>query len=415
MDARVNRGYHPRGSSMPIAPGTRLGPYEIVAAIGAIGAGGMGEVYRAHDSRLGRLVALKLLPTSAAGDPDRRERFEREARAVAALNHPDIVTIHSVEHLDGHFFLTMELVEGRSLAETLPPNGLPLGALLAIAIPVCDAVAAAHQKGITHRDLKPANIMIGEGDQQGRVKVLDFGLAKLAERPASGETLTALAPDTGEGRILGTVAYMSPEQAEGRVVDARSDLFSLGVILYEMATGRRPFSGDTSLSTLASIVRDTPRSITEINPALPRDLGRIVRRALVKDVTRRYQTAADLRNDLEELRTSLESGELAAPPPSVAPPARRPWMIPAATAGVVALGLLGAAALWWRPTRPAPPPVFSATPFTSFPGSEVSPTFSPDGRQIAFQWRQPPARPDVYVQLTTGGSPLRLTRDAGAH
>jgi serine/threonine protein kinase len=401
---------------MPLTPGTRIGPYAIV---GLLGAGGMGEVYRARDTRLDRLVALKLLPANAASDPDRRERFEREARAVAALNHPNIVTIHSVEHADGQFFLTMELVEGRPLAERLPPGGLPLATLLGIAIPVCDAVAAAHQKGITHRDLKPANIMIGDGDQQGRVKVLDFGLAKLTERPASGDTLTALAsaPVTGEGRILGTVAYMSPEQAEGRAVDARSDLFSLGVILYEMATGRRPFSGDTSLSIMASIARDTPASVTALNPALPRDLGRIVRRALVKDVTRRYQTAADLRNDLEELRASLESGELDAAPASVLPPARRRWVVPAATAGVVVLGLGVAAALWWRraPATPAPPPVFSATPFTSFPGSESSPTFSPDGRQIAFQWEQSSSPPDVYVQLTTGGAPLRLTHDGGAH
>jgi eukaryotic-like serine/threonine-protein kinase len=300
-------------SPLALTPGTLLGPYEIVAGIGA---GGMGEVYKARDPRLNRLVALKLLPAAAANDTERRERFEREAQAVAALNHPGIVTIHSVEQADGLFFLTMELVEGRSLADAMPPTGLSLDRLLTIAIPVADAMAAAHQKGITHRDLKPGNIMLGEGEHAGRVKVLDFGLAKLAEAPTAAAGPTAMptalptTPITGEGRILGTVAYMSPEQAEGKPIDARSDLFSPGVILYEMATGQRPFTGDTSISIISSIVKDTPKSVTELNPALPRNLGRIIRRALSKDLERRYQTAKDLSNDLEELKASFESGEL---------------------------------------------------------------------------------------------------------
>jgi serine/threonine protein kinase len=196
-----------------LTPGSRLGPYEIVAAIGA---GGMGEVYKARDPRLNRLVALKRLPATAANDTERRERFEREAQAVAALNHPGIVTIHSVEEADGQFFLTMELVDGRSLADAMPSTGLSLDRLLKIAIPVADAMAAAHQKGITHRDLKPANIMLGEGEHEGRVKVLDFGLAKLAEAPATAVGVASLPtvlptqPITGEGRILGTVAYIQP-------------------------------------------------------------------------------------------------------------------------------------------------------------------------------------------------------------
>jgi serine/threonine protein kinase len=213
----------------------------------------MGEVYKARDPRLNRMVAVKLLPAAAGNDAERRERFEREAQAVASLNQPGIVTIHSVEQDAGQFFLTMELVEGRSLTEAMPPDGWPLDRLLKIAITVADAMAAAHQKGITHRDLKPANIMLGEGEHGGRVKVLDFGLAKLADVPtATGEPLlpTALATITGEGQILGTVAYMSPEHAEGKPIDARSDLFSLGVILYEMATRRRPFTGDTAVSII---------------------------------------------------------------------------------------------------------------------------------------------------------------------
>ena len=211
----------------------------------------------------------------------------------------------------------MELVEGRSLAEALPATGLPLDRVLTIGIAVADAISAAHQKGITHRDLKPGNIMLGEGEQAGRIKVLDFGLAKIVDAPlgAAGASMLPTeapahtAPITAEGRILGTVAYMSPEQAEGRAIDGRSDLFSLGVVLYEMATGQRPFTGDTNLSILSSILKDTPKSVTDINPALPRELGRIIRRALAKDPERRYQTAKDLRNDLEDLKASLGSGE----------------------------------------------------------------------------------------------------------
>src|SRR5262245_34258798 len=294
---------------MPLSAGTRLGPYEILAPLGA---GGMGEVYRARDPRLNRVIAIKVLPGSAAMDADRRDRFQREAHAIAALNHPNIVTIHSTEEIDGHAVLTMELVEGRPLAEAIPTGGLPLHRLLPIAIAVADAVASAHQKGITHRDLKPANIMLGQGEQEGRVKVLDFGLAKLADAATglsgAASMPTTLAdgigakPLTGEGRILGTVAYMSPEQAEGKTVDARSDLFSLGIILYEMATGRRPFTGDTSISIISSIVKDTPTPVTELNVELPHELGRIVRHALTKDPERRYQTAKDLRNDLEDLK-----------------------------------------------------------------------------------------------------------------
>jgi serine/threonine protein kinase len=272
----------------------------------------MGEVYKARDPRLHRLVAIKRLPASATTDPERRERFEREAQAVAALNHPHIVTIHSVEQADGPVLSDDGVGRGRSLAEAMPRGGLSLDRLLKIAIPVADAMAAAHHKGITHRDLKPANIMLGEGEHDGRVKVLDFGLAKLAEAPLAAAGLTAMptAPITGEGRILGTVAYMSPEQAESKPIDARSDLFSLGVILYEMATGVRPFTGDTSMSIISSILKDTPTPITDLNPGLPRELGRIIRRALAKDLERRYQTAKDLRNDLEELKASIDSGEL---------------------------------------------------------------------------------------------------------
>ena len=367
---------------MPLSAGARLGPYDI---LGAIGAGGMGEVYRARDPRLNRDVAIKILPDVGAGDPDRRERFAREARAVAALNHPNIVTIHSVEEADGRIFLTMEIVEGRSLADLLVKGALPLDSLLKVAIAVADAIAAAHQKGITHRDLKPANVMLGEGDQAGRVKVLDFGLAKLVAAPidVSGLTTVAADPITGEGRILGTVAYMSPEQAQGQPIDARSDLFSLGVMLFEMATGQRPFSGETSMSVISSILKDTPKSVSDLNAALPRDLGRIVRRALTKDPERRYQTAKDLRNDLEELKASLDSGELDAPASAATPRAarRRPWL---ATAVVVIVAAIASASVYvWR-SRDAEPGPFERVEIRRLTttGTAQLAAISPDGRYI---------------------------------
>jgi serine/threonine protein kinase len=403
--------------------GTRLGAYEIV---GPLGAGGMGEVYWARDARLRRDVALKVLPAVAAGDPQRRERFTREALAVAALNHPHIVTIHSVEDEGSTVFLTMELVEGRSLAEVLPPSGLSLERVLAIGVAVADAMAAAHQKGITHRDLKPGNIMLGEGEQAGRIKVLDFGLAKIVEpqveAPASliPTEVVGPAPITGEGRILGTVAYMSPEQAEGRPIDGRSDLFFLGVVLYEMATGQRPFSGDTNLSMLSSILKDTPRSVTDLNPALPRDLGRIIRRALAKDPERRYQSAKDLRNDLEDLKASLDSGELASQPAtpvtSSAPSIRKHSRALAAAAVLLVIVAAAAAVLLLGPDRQLASSESSAarsaladlqiTQLTTS-GTAERPAISPDGRYVAYVQRDGNAF-SLWLRQTTTTSNVQI-------
>jgi serine/threonine protein kinase len=270
--------------------GTTLGHYRIDREIGS---GGMGVVYAAEDLRLHRQVAVKVVSGPLASDAEFRQRFEREAQTVASLNHPNIVTLHSVEQAGDVHFLTMELVEGEPLSRLIPPRGLPLDRLLAFAVPLADAVSAAHQRGITHRDLKPANVMV---TRDGRVKVLDFGLAKLKEgqAQASGGATTLGAPTiTGEGRILGTVAYMSPEQAEGRSIDHRSDIFSLGIVLYEMATGERPFKGDTSVSIISSILKDSPRPVSDVNQSVPRDLNRIVRRCLMKDPEQRYQSAKD--------------------------------------------------------------------------------------------------------------------------
>ena len=386
---------------MPLGPGTRLGAYEIVSLLGV---GGMGEVYRARDPRLQREIALKVLPDLAAADPERRERFRREALSVAALNHPHIVTIHSVEDADSTLFLTMELVSGRSLADALQPGGLSLARVLTIGSAIADAMAAAHQNGITHRDLKPANIMLGEGAQAGRIKVLDFGLAKAIEpgvgssESGAGNAQTITSPArTQQGVILGTVAYMSPEQAEGRAVDARSDLFSLGVVLYEMATGQRPFPGETNLSILSSILRDTPRSVTEINAALPRDFERIVRRALAKDPERRYQDARDLRNDLEDLKALLDSGELTSMPGAgqtvVAATRSRRLAVAAAALLVGAAALVIVLVVTLRrdaaPRSSQPSSTvrsladFQVTQLTTS-GTAERPTISPDGRYVAY-------------------------------
>ena len=268
----------------------------------------MGEVYAAQDSKLGRKVALKVLPPEMADNPERRARFEREARAVAALNHPNIVTIHSVEEAEGVHFLTMELVDGQPLSALIPSQGMPLSELLKRGVAMADALSAAHALGITHRDLKPDNIMIST---DGRLKILDFGLAKLREDAGSTAEATSLPTRsvTAEGKIVGTVAYMSPEQAEGKKVDERSDVFSMGIVLYQMATGRRPFDGDTPISTLSAILKDSPPSVTEINQSLPRHLGRVISYCLAKDPAQRYQSAMELRRELEGLREESQSGE----------------------------------------------------------------------------------------------------------
>jgi serine/threonine protein kinase/cytochrome c-type biogenesis protein CcmH/NrfG len=301
-----------------LTPGSRLGPYEIVAPLGA---GGMGEVYRARDTRLGRDVAIKVLPGDVASHPDRLARLEREARAVAALSHPNIVVLHSIEDAGGVRFLTMELVDGRSLDQLVTPGGLPLARLLDLAIPLADALVAAHERGVVHRDLKPANVMV---TRDGRVKVLDFGLARF---PAAGgglaetQAATVATPVSAAGQVVGTVPYMAPEQIRGEAVDARSDLFSLGILLYELATGRRPFAGSTTADVSSAILRDPPPPVSGVRADLPPDVGRIIGRCLEKDPERRVQTAKDVRNELELLRgsaVSSTSGFAAAP---AAPPA----------------------------------------------------------------------------------------------
>jgi serine/threonine protein kinase len=292
---------------MALVSGVKLGVYEIGTPLGA---GGMGEVYRARDTRLGRDVALKVLPNETASDLDRLKRFQREARTVAALNHPHIVTIHSVEEVNGTHFLTMELVEGSVLARLIPSAGMPLDKFLELAIPLADAVAAAHEKGIVHRDIKPGNVMV---DKRGMVKVLDFGLAKISDpcedvQSSKMDTMSQTQP----GFVMGTVPYMSPEQLQGQHVDQRSDIFSLGGVLYEMVAGAPPFVGKGSAELMSAILRDQPTPVTELRSDVPSGLQRILDRCLAKEAAHRYSSTGELREALERLKLELSSGARAA-------------------------------------------------------------------------------------------------------
>ena len=291
---------------MPLTPATRLGPYEIIALLGA---GGMGEVYRARDSRLGREIALKVLPTEMSANAERLARFEREARMVAGLNHPNIVTLFSVEDSNGVRFLTMELVDGRTIDHEVAPGGLPAARVIELGIALADALAAAHEKGVIHRDLKPANVML---TKDGRVKVLDFGLAKLATSESNTDltrAATMTTPLSDGGYVVGTVPYMAPEQVRGDAVDARTDLFALGVVLYELASGKRPFAGETHVDVSHAILREMPKPLRALRLELPQDLDRIVSRCLEKNPRERFQTALDVANELRGLRRELERGE----------------------------------------------------------------------------------------------------------
>ena len=296
---------------MRLASGTRLGSYEILSPLAA---GGMGEVYRARDTRLGRDVALKVLSESLARDPQRLAGFEREARMAAGLNHPNIVTMHSIEEANGTRFLTMELLEGQPLSEQIAPNGLALERLLEISTAVSDALVAAHAKGIVHRDLKPANIMV---TSDGRVKVLDFGLAKIAQvEEGSAQGATVASPVSVAGQISGTAPYMAPEQVRGEAVDARTDIFSFGIILYELASGRRPFHGATFVDAGSAIVRDTPERLSRSD--LPREFVSVVDRCLEKDPRRRIQTAIEVRGELGRAQEKVRDKREATLGPSIA-------------------------------------------------------------------------------------------------
>jgi len=382
-----------------------------------LGEGGMGIVYKALDTHLDRLVAIKVLPSEKVADAERRRRFVQEAKAASALNHPNIITIYDIASENGADFMAMEYVPGKALNQLISRKGLPLGESLKYAVQIADALAAAHAAGIIHRDLKPGNVMVGGAPERtGFVKVLDFGLAKLTDKVESSErefTETINqddAPATGEGTIVGTVSYMSPEQAEGKKVDGRSDIFSFGALLYEMVTGHRAFQGDSKLSTLSAILREEPKPASQIVGGLPRELERIISRCLRKNPERRFQTMADLKVVLEELKEESDSGTLGAVPVQ-SRRYRQRWSW--AFALVVVMGIL-AGALWFvRSTSKGPETPLTAVPLTTYPGFQREPSFSPDGNQVAFTWDgEKRDNDDIYVKLIgTGGPPLRLTTD----
>jgi serine/threonine protein kinase len=381
-------------------PGVRLGPYEVVSALGA---GGMGEVYKARDTRLDRTVAVKVLPSEVAGDADSRARFEREARAVAALDHPHICGIYDVGSVDGTHYLVMPHLEGETLAARLARGPLPLDQALTIAAEIADALDKAHRRGIVHRDLKPANIMLTKTGS----KLLDFGLAKLRATPGpssmSGITRTTTPPNTARGTILGTVQYMAPEQVEGREADARSDVWALGAVLYEMVTGVRPFAGDTPASVIGAILRDTPPAISTRQPLTPRALDRLMDHCLAKDPDERWQSIGDVGRILETIAVDETTG--------VDPGARRnrarreriAWIM----ATTLLLIVLAVVAGW--PGRVVPPTEIvrlsvhlsgsaSLTPQMDATVSIPQFALSPDGRSLTYVAARPALKPTLWLR-----------------
>jgi eukaryotic-like serine/threonine-protein kinase len=389
---------------------TEISHYRILSRLGG---GGMGVVYEAEDLRLGRKVALKFLPEETEKDALALERFQREARAASALNHPHICTIYEIDQFEGKYFIAMELLEGATLNNVIADRPLSTPRLLELAIHVADALDAAHGKGIVHRDIKPGNIFV---TKRGDAKVLDFGLAKLTSAPAAGLSAapTESLPEhlTSAGTALGTIAYMSPEQARGEDLDARTDLFSFGAVLYEMATGSAPFKGPTSAVIFDSLLNKVPSSPLHSNPDISPELDRIINKALEKDRDLRYQTAAELRGDLKRLKRDTESGRISS---ATQIPARRKlnYIWPAVIAAVIIV----AAALGFYFWRGSPAVTSSQwVQLTDFPDSAVQPALSSDGHMLTFI-RGPESfvtEGQIYLKFLPGGEPVQLTHDESA-
>jgi len=388
-------------SSVAIAPGTRIGNYDVAALIGS---GGMGEVYRAHDARLGRDVAIKVLPAAFSADPDRLRRFEQEARAAAALNHPNILTVHEVGSFSADAnapaspYVVSELLEGQTLRDALS-GPLPIRKVVDYATQIASGLAAAHDKGVVHRDLKPENLFI---TRDGRLKILDFGLAKLREPEpvAAGVTMAATRNlETGVGVVLGTAGYMSPEQVRAQPIDHRTDIFSFGAVLYEMISGARAFRGETAADTISAILRNDPPELTALNAAVPPALERIVHHCLEKAPELRFQAARDIVFNLEALSASPVTSSLIAP----APPRRRRLGARAAVSAGVALAAVAAAAGWWFAPRSLESPSFRQVTFRH--GTLGTARFTPDGQNIVYTaaWEALPPELFIVPANETGG------------
>ncbi len=374
---------------MALTPGTKLGPYEIIAPIGA---GGMGEVYRARDARLGREVALKVLPESFSRDADRLRRFEQEARAVAALNHPNILAIHDIGEQSGAPFIVSELLEGNTLRAELQHGALSPRKASDYAVQIAQGLAAAHDKNIIHRDLKPENVFVSK---EGRVKILDFGLAKLATNAsgpnAEGATFTVTSSPTEAGVVMGTAGYMAPEQVRGAAVDSRADIFAFGAVLYEMVSGRRAFQRDTSAETMTAILKDDPPELNEPSHPVPPGLERIVRRCLEKNPEQRFQSAKDLAFALDALTGTAASKSAAAAVDDRGK--SRNWFTPA-IAALLGMAVVAAIAFYLRPAA-ITPAVFSRVSFHR--GQVIRARLAPDGKSVFYSAKLNGTPADTYV------------------
>lgn len=391
---------------MGLLPGSNLGPYEIVAPLGA---GGMGEVYRARDTRLERDVAVKILPAELCRDAERRSRFEREARATGQIAHPNILSIFDVGTCDGVPYLVTELLDGEVLRDRLNSGALPLRKAVDIAAQVARGLGAAHEKGIIHRDIKPGNIFLC---RDGRVKILDLGLARFTQ-DSDGPLGATVTHQTSSGMVLGTAAYLSPEQARGQAVDARSDLFSLGTVLFEMIDGQRPFQGNSFAELASAILKEDPPPFA-LDAKVSIALDRIVRRCLEKSPEERFQSARDLAFQLDSLFASTDLGSAALTSSGArSMETQRPhWGKWGSLAGMLILAM--SFVVWWVNHRASASRTVQFQRLTDFYGMEETPSFSPDGKSVAFVSDTTGSR-QIWVRLLAGGPPLQLTHDAGDH